>query len=157
MSLSYPGQPQRRSEYDGRVSKNWANWVIYTVLRLAVFVIPLVILLALNVPQYIAVIFAAFIGVALSLLLLSKWRGAASASIYNRRVRKGKLRQDQATVLGAEEDEAVDAALEDAGFVTPERVTTQGAEAEGTTAEGAEADAVPVASENERERQSDAD
>lgn len=102
------------------MSNNWVNWTVYIVLRLAVFLVPLGLMLWLNVPQYLAVIFSALIGVALSILLLSKWRGAASTSIYERKARKGTVKQDQATTLGEEEDEAVDAAFGSAGYVTPD-------------------------------------
>lgn len=128
-----------------RVKNNWLNWTIYTVLRLAVFLVPLAIMLVLRVPEYLAVIFAALIGIALSILLLSKWRGAASASIYNRRSRKGKLGQDQATILGEEEDAAVDAALQKTGH-SP----TDAAAARSETANTPD-----QASEGERQRDAD--
>lgn len=66
-------------------------WFIYILLRLAFFIVPFALLVWLGtvtwLPVWLAAIFAAIIGLALSMLLLSRSRNRASTSIYDWRNR----------------------------------------------------------------------
>jgi len=73
----------------------------YTILRLAFFLAPLGVMMLF--PQFrslwwLAVIFAAFIGIALSVIFLQKPRAQMSAELYERR-------QARTTKTGRELDE----------------------------------------------------
>lgn len=65
--------------------------VYYTVLRLVLFVLPLVALLLLRVEWWIAVIAAALIGLCLSYIMLAGPRHAVAKDIYERRHRDKPL------------------------------------------------------------------
>ena len=67
--------------------KRIPSWLTYTVLRLLVFAIPLVILLVVGLVWWLAVIAAALIGLCLSYILLSKSRNAISTDFYTVRQR----------------------------------------------------------------------
>lgn len=92
------------------MSNNWLTWAVYILMRLAVFLIPFSILVAVGLPYWLAAVFAAIIGLSLSVLFLSKQRNAASETIYRRRERKGKTKQRHSAIDAAEEDALVDAA-----------------------------------------------
>ena len=62
-------------------------WLIYSLLRLAFFFVPLVVLYLLGLGPWWSVGFAALIGVSLSMLLLSKPREQAAESVYEWRHR----------------------------------------------------------------------
>lgn len=85
------------------MSKTRNAWTVYIVLRLLFFAVPFGLMFVFGVKAWLAAIFAALIGVALSILLLSKQRAIASESIYEWRTRAH-------TADGLVEDEAVDAA-----------------------------------------------
>lgn len=57
----------------------------YIVLRLLVFIAPLLILLALGVEQMLAVVIAAFVGLGLSFLFLRRPLGTVSTALYETR------------------------------------------------------------------------
>lgn len=57
----------------------------YIVLRLLVFIAPLLILLAFGVEQMLAVVIAAFVGLALSFLFLRRPLGTVSTALYESR------------------------------------------------------------------------
>jgi Protein of unknown function (DUF4229) len=86
--------------------KGIPSWVTYTVLRLVVFAVPLVILLLLNVQPWIAVVAAALIGLCLSYVLLRRPREAVARDLYAVRHREKPLVSDD----DAAEDSAVDSA-----------------------------------------------
>jgi hypothetical protein len=86
--------------------KRIPSWITYTVLRLLVFAVPLVILLVLGVVWWLAVIAAALIGLCLSYIFLSRPRNAVSSDLYAVRHRDKPTR--------TEDDAAEDAAVEDA-------------------------------------------
>lgn len=65
--------------------------VYYTVLRLVLFVLPLVALLLLRVEWWIAVVAAALIGLCLSYIMLAGPRHAVATDIYERRHRDKPL------------------------------------------------------------------
>jgi uncharacterized membrane protein YccC len=60
------------------------SWILYIVARVLVFALPLTLLLVLGFNAYYSTGIAAIIGLALSVLLLSRWRSALSEEIYNR-------------------------------------------------------------------------
>ena len=76
-------------------------WIVYTVLRLLFFAIPFALLFVLGLWPWLAAVFAALIGVSLSIIFLSKPRATASESIYDWRNR-------DRTADDIVEDEAVD-------------------------------------------------
>lgn len=59
--------------------------LIYTVLRLLAFLIPLGVLLVLRIEPWIAAVLAALIGMALSFILLRSPREQVAKGIYARR------------------------------------------------------------------------
>lgn len=79
----------------------------YTALRLLLIAVPLVILLLLQVPWWLAAIIAAIVGLCLSYLLLGARRDAVSTEIYAARSRKARVVADDDV-----EDAVVDAASE---------------------------------------------
>lgn len=79
-------------------------WLWFTLIRLAAFVIPLLILLALGFQDWIAALIAAIIGFCVSYIFFAKSRSAVSAQIYE--ARKNKKTHDQ------REAEAEDAEIE---------------------------------------------
>lgn len=89
--------------------KRIPSWLTYTVLRLVVFVVPLIILLVIGIVWWAAVIAAALIGLCLSYILLSKPRNAVSSDLY-----AARHRDKPAPSPDDEEDAAIDAAGSDA-------------------------------------------
>ncbi len=87
--------------------KGIPSWVTYTVLRLLLFVVPLVILLLLHVDAWIAVVAAALIGLCLSYVLLRRPREAVARDLYAVRHREKPVVSD--------DDEAEDSAVDSAG------------------------------------------
>jgi hypothetical protein len=85
--------------------KRIPSWLTYTVLRLVVFVAPLVVLLVIGIVWWAAVIAAALIGLCLSYILLSKPRNAVSSDLY-----AARHRDKPAPSPDDEEDAAIDAA-----------------------------------------------
>lgn len=96
--------------------KRIPSWLTYTVLRLVVFVVPLVVLLLIGIVWWAAVIAAALIGLCLSYILLAKQRHAVASDLYAVR-----HRDKPAPSADYAEDEALDAAESeaDAGGPTP--------------------------------------
>lgn len=92
--------------------KRIPSWLTYTVLRLLVFVVPLVVLLLLGIVWWAAVIAAALAGLCLSYIFLSKPRNAVSSDLYAVR-----HREKPAASPDDDEDAVLDAAEADA---TPE-------------------------------------
>lgn len=85
--------------------KSLPPWVTYTVLRLLLIAVPLVILLLLQVPWWLSAIIAAVVGLCLSYLLLGSSRDKVSSEIYAARTRKAAVPADDEA-----EDSVVDAA-----------------------------------------------
>lgn len=92
--------------------KRIPSWLTYTVLRLLVFVVPLVILLLVGLVWWLAVIAAALIGLCLSYIFLSRARNAVSSDLYAARHRDKPL---------ASPDDEEDAALDVAAASDAER------------------------------------
>ena len=88
--------------------KRIPSWLTYTVLRLVVFVVPLIILLVVGIVWWAAVFAAALIGLCLSYILLSKPRNAVSSDLYAVR-----HRDKPAPSPDDDEDAAIDAAQAD--------------------------------------------
>jgi hypothetical protein len=59
--------------------------LVYTVLRLLTFLVPLGILLVLRIEPWIAAVLAALIGMALSFIVLRAPREKVAEGIYDRR------------------------------------------------------------------------
>ncbi|WP_233265606.1 DUF4229 domain-containing protein [Leifsonia sp. AG29] len=85
--------------------KRIPSWITYTVLRLLVFAVPLVVLLLVGVIWWLAVIAAALIGLCLSYIFLSRPRNAVSSDLYAVRHRERPATTEDDDV----EDAAVDA------------------------------------------------
>lgn len=62
-------------------------WTVYIVLRVLFFAVPFALLFWIGWPWWLALAVATLIALALSVIFLSKQRGAASASIYDWRMR----------------------------------------------------------------------
>lgn len=71
-----------------RVKNPRTAWIVYSVLRLLFFAVPFALLYVLGIWPWLAAIFAALIGVSLSIIFLSKPRATASESIYDWRNRE---------------------------------------------------------------------
>ncbi|MCW2288979.1 uncharacterized protein DUF4229 [Leucobacter luti] len=79
-------------------------WIVYTVLRLLFFAVPFAVLFVLGIWPWLAAIFAALIGVSLSIIFLSRPRDTASESIYDWRNRErtpDSIVEDEAVEAGA--------------------------------------------------------
>lgn len=85
--------------------KRIPSWITYTVLRLLVFAVPLVILLLLGLVWWFSVIAAALIGLCLSYIFLTRPRNAISSDLYAVRHRSTPARSEDDDI----EDAAVDA------------------------------------------------
>lgn len=90
--------------YTGRV-KRIPPVVSYTVLRLATFAVPLVVLLVLGIEPWIATVLAALIGLSVSYIALRRPREAVSRDLYDlRHGKRARAADDEAA-----EDSATDA------------------------------------------------
>ncbi len=111
-------------------------WIVYTVLRLVFFAAPFAVLFLMGIKPWLAAIFAALIGVSLSIIFLSKPREKASESIYDWRNR-------DRTPDSIAEDEAMDAA-EAPEAAAPAPVDAPAAESVAPAAEAPESEAPAV-------------
>jgi hypothetical protein len=107
------------------------TWVYYSVYRVLMFAVPLVVLLLVRIDPLVATLLAAVIGLCLSYIFLRKPREIISRDLYE--VRHGGRK---ASRLG----EASDAATEDAALDRQEATRESGQE---------------TPSEGEREREQD--
>lgn len=62
--------------------------MIYSLLRLAAFIVPLALLLAFQVNYIVAGVLAAIIGLCVSYIFLAKWRNSISEGLYESRKHK---------------------------------------------------------------------
>lgn len=85
--------------------KSTGSVIVYTLLRLAVFIVPFVIFLSIGVIGPYAALYAAIIGLVLSLLFLRGSRDRVAVAIDRKR-RGGESSTDDEDI----EDAAVDAA-----------------------------------------------
>jgi membrane protein implicated in regulation of membrane protease activity len=86
--------------------KKTPAWIWYTLIRLAAFAIPLLILLWVGLAPWAAAVVAAIIGVCVSYIFFARWRSAVSTEIYDARAH----RTPSATSDEEVEDKAVDQA-----------------------------------------------
>ncbi|GAA1448135.1 DUF4229 domain-containing protein [Leifsonia poae] len=91
--------------------KGIPSWITYSVLRLLLFVVPLVILLVLRIEAWIAVVAAALIGLCLSYIFLRKSRNAVATDLY-----AARHRDKPATTV---DDDVEDAAIDSSEAATP--------------------------------------
>ena len=68
--------------------KKSSAWLVYTLLRLAAFIVPLAIMLALQVNYIIAGVLSAIIGLCISYIFFAKWRSQISEQLYSSRAGK---------------------------------------------------------------------
>lgn len=87
-------------------------WIVYVVVRLALFAAPFALLMLFGWPWWLAAIVATLASVSLSIIFLSKPRETASESVY-------AWRHRTRTVDDIVEDSAVDAALQDPAAAAP--------------------------------------
>ncbi|GAA1543466.1 hypothetical protein GCM10009803_24750 [Microbacterium ginsengiterrae] len=108
--------PHSRAAYNGRMKL--PPILVYSVLRLLAFLVPLGIMWLFPIMReywWLTAIFAALIGMSLSILFLRRPLSGASAEIYERRAARGSAAKSAA----AEDAEAEDAALDAAADSTP--------------------------------------
>lgn len=124
------------------MSKTRTAWITYIALRLLFFAVPFAVLYFLGIWPWLAVIFAALIGVSLSVIFLSKPRATASESIYDWRTRDRTaddiVEDDAVEAEAATSSEAPSAGADDSSEDAPDAAN---AEAEGPTAIADAADA----------------
>lgn len=60
------------------------SWIAYIIARVLVFALPLTVLLILGFNPYFSTGVAAIVGLALSILFLSRWRSELSSEIFER-------------------------------------------------------------------------
>lgn len=87
--------------------------LVYSVLRLLAFLVPLGILLLFPIMRelwYFTVVFAALIGVSISIIFLRKPLSNASAEIYERREARTDVRSSVAAQDADAEDDVLDQA-----------------------------------------------
>jgi hypothetical protein len=87
-------------------------FVAYSLLRLALFVVPLLIIYALSRNAILSAVVAAVIGFALSMILLDRQRGSV-ATLLGQRAAQRKVASDEAY-----EDDVIDAD-DEAGAAEP--------------------------------------
>lgn len=68
--------------------KKSSAWLIYSLLRLAAFIVPLVIMLVLGIDYIIAGVLSAVIGLCVSYIFFAKWRSQISEQLYASRAHK---------------------------------------------------------------------
>lgn len=84
-------------------------WVKYSLVRLGVFAIALVILMLLHVPAALATVIAAVVGLCVAYIFFGTLRTAVAADLAVRRASVGTARRKDADA------EAEDAVADDAG------------------------------------------
>jgi hypothetical protein len=95
--------------------KGIPSWATYTVLRLLLFVVPLVVLLLLRVDAWIAVVAAALIGLCLSYVLLRRPREAVARDLYAVRHREKPLVSEDDAAEDSAIDSSVDSSVDSSG------------------------------------------
>ena len=82
-----------------------STWILFSLMRLAAFAIPLVIMLLLGVAPWLAALLAAIIGLCVSYIFFARTRNALSESLYENRKNK-RISTQQA------DEDAEDAAVD---------------------------------------------
>lgn len=86
-------------------------WVWFTLMRLAAFAVPLIIMLWLGMIPWLAAVLAAIIGLCVSYIFFAKTRNELSASLYEKRAAKNIPADKDAEA----EDAEVEAGLAEEG------------------------------------------
>ena len=113
--------PRLPALYDGSVKARSA--LVYSVLRLLAFLVPFGILMLFPVFRelyWLAAIFAALIGLSLSLLFLRRPLDDVTSGLAERRVQAKAARSDEAAEDAAAEDVAAEAVVPPAEKRSPE-------------------------------------
>lgn len=85
-----------------------STWLWFSLMRIAVFVFPLIVLLFLGMEPWIAALIAAIMGLCISYIFFAPTRNSLSQALYESRQAKKAAAKDEDT-----EDALVDAALEE--------------------------------------------
>jgi membrane protein implicated in regulation of membrane protease activity len=85
-----------------------STWFWFSLMRIAAFAIPLVVMLFLGIEPWIAALLAAIIGLCISYIFFARTRNSLSQALYESRQAKKAENKDEET-----EDALVDAALEE--------------------------------------------
>lgn len=110
--------------------------VVYSLMRLALFVVCLYVFVLIGAGPALAVVLAAVVSMALSYVLLRRQRDAVAAQLAERIERRLASRKATGTGDEAHEDAAVDGAAVDGAAV--DGATGDGATGDGAAADGAE-------------------
>jgi uncharacterized membrane-anchored protein YhcB (DUF1043 family) len=85
-----------------------STWFWFSLMRIAVFAIPLIVMLFLGIEPWIAALLAAIVGLCISYIFFAPTRNSLSQALYESRQAKKAAAKDEET-----EDALVDAALEE--------------------------------------------
>lgn len=85
-----------------------STWFWFSLMRIAAFAIPLIVMLFLGIEPWIAAVLAAVIGLCISYIFFAPTRNSLSQALYESRQAKKAGDKDEET-----EDALVDAALEE--------------------------------------------
>ena len=85
-----------------------STWFWFSLMRIAAFAIPLVVMLFLGIEPWIAALLAAVVGLCISYIFFAPTRNSLSQALYESRQAKKAAAKDEET-----EDALVDAALEE--------------------------------------------
>lgn len=66
-------------------------WLIYFLMRVGIFALALTVFVLLGIDPILSALFAAVLGLAVSLLFLGNQRDRVSTAIYERRIAKPKV------------------------------------------------------------------
>lgn len=97
-------------------------WLIYSVIRVAIFGVALTVLLILQAPGWLAAIIAAIIGMTVSYLFFRPQRDAVTKTVYDRRTGKTQAPSD---------DEDAEDGLENGGYLPPSALGSTDLEGDG--------------------------
>ncbi|WP_116281520.1 DUF4229 domain-containing protein [Subtercola boreus] len=120
--------------------KTGRTWLVYTLIRLGIFVVVLVVLLLTQMTPWIAAALAAVISLCASYIFLRKPREELAAGLYEARHGEGRAAKRAPEKAGSDEeneDAVVDGAAVDGAAV-------DGAAVDGTAVDGAVVDRAPA-------------
>jgi hypothetical protein len=85
-----------------------STWLWFSLMRLAAFAFPLVIMLALGMIPWLAATLSAIIGLCVSYIFFAKTRNALSESLYEKRAAKNINADKDADAEDAEVEASLD-------------------------------------------------
>jgi membrane protein implicated in regulation of membrane protease activity len=85
-----------------------STWLWFSLMRLAAFAVPLVIMLALGMIPWLAATLSAVIGLCVSYIFFAKTRNALSESLYEKRAAKNINADKDADAEDAEVEASLD-------------------------------------------------